>query len=498
MMVVFTSVALLRYLAIAQRNNYSLPLNKKVISFFGYTIGLICPLVVMEVLLPTSDLFLAIKIIANCLVIIATYYIVCKYKGKADFTRRARTNYFATISITTVSLLIINSILKQKVAIFVTYATILIIPAFLYICMRITNIYFEKKNKIFAEREIAKLDDTDLIKIAITGSFGKTSCKNILLKMLSKEFATIATEGNFNTPMGIAFTVQRMKGNEKIFIAEMGARHRGDIRYLCKLFKPEIGIITGVCAQHLKTFKSLHEIYLEKNELSKASAVCVFNGNDKYALKMYKERQRQKYKISIDKEGDIYADNIRLEGYASIFNLHIGENTYEVKTRLLGKHNILNILLCAMVAKYLKVSDGDIISAIEEIQPIPHRLEYSFHNGIHIIDDGYNSNEVGIKCAMEVLDGLVGRKVVVSQGLVECGRKNKQLNITVGKTVAEHADVIILCGPNKKLIAKGVKSVDFNGELYSYSSLKKAQKDFHVILKTGDILLLQNDIPDTL
>ncbi len=297
--------------------------------------------------------------------------------------------------------------------------------------------------------------------------------------------------------MGIALTVEKTEGEEEVFIAEMGARKKGDIKYLCETFKPDIGIITGVCTQHMQTFKSLHEIYIEKSELSKATAVCAFNCNDKFALKMYKERKGVKLRSCIGKTGDAYADNVSVSLENTKFDLHINNEVYTTETKLLGRHNLQNIVLCATIASYLGVDGKRISAAIKKLTPTPHRLEYLYANGIHILDDGYNSNEMGIRYATEVIDSFDGRKVAVSQGIAEGGKERKRLNFSVGKTLSEHVDVIILCGANRRLIKKGIGK-NYVGKTYVYRTLATAQKHFGKVLKKGDLLFLQNDLPDIL
>ena len=446
--------------------------------------------------MPSGTLGDSIKIIICCIVAASVYVYTNSFATKPIFTDRAKKIYSVTMCYAVVSVIPIAVIFKEKTAVFVLCGIKCIIPVYTFLSLISTRRYFEKKNETYIKKQLEKLADMRPVKIGITGSFGKTTCKNILLNMLSKRYKTIATESNFNTPMGLALTIDKSAGDEEVFIAEMGARRRGDIKLLCDMFKPDIGIITGVCEQHIKTFGSLHEVYLEKSELSRHSKMCVFNGNDKHALKMFRERKSAKFKTCVDKEGDVYADNITVGAFGSKFDLHIKNAVYRTQTCLLGRHNLQNILTCVAVAKYLDISDEDILQAIEELPQVPHRLEYSFGNGIHIIDDGYNSNEIGVKYAMEVLDSFDGRKVVVSQGLTECGKKTKLLNENVGRTISGHADVVITCGSNGRHIRRGLVRSGYAGKIYNFKTLKIAQKQFAKILQKGDVLLLQNDLPD--
>lgn len=393
---------------------------------------------------------------------------------------------------------LINGLIeKEASAIGLSVCLGVVAPLFINLSTCALYPYFERKNAKFIERNCAKLVESNAIRIGITGSYGKTSCKNILCALLQRKYSVICTEKNYNTPMGIALTAERMTGKEDIFIAEMGARRRGDISYLADLVKPHYSITTGVCSQHLATFKSVHNIFWEKSELSKRTQILsVFNCNDKYALKMYKECKAKKLKVCVNKEGDVYATDISCDERGSRFKLIYKDRTLELQTKLLGRHNVINIALCAALALELDVDERAVCDAVKELKPIPHRLEYIYSNGIHILDDSYNSNPLGIRSATEVLAGFSGRKIVLSQGLVECGRKCAELNKNVGRELAYRADVVILCGRNAKNIEKGLTECGYEGKIYRFRDLKRAQAHFKEILQIGDVLLLQNDLPD--
>ncbi|MCI5791600.1 MAG: UDP-N-acetylmuramoyl-tripeptide--D-alanyl-D-alanine ligase [Clostridiales bacterium] len=490
-------VTSLRYLVCAQKNNYVFVFGKKTFLYWLVIAALSLPTVVLAVFDDGGYLYETAKIVWSCLVAAVAYVYTVSFKTKLKFTERATKNYVVCVAFSVLFSTIPTAFLSEKTSICYSSCTPLVSPLFTLFSTILTKEYFERKNREFVKKQAERLADANVIKIGITGSFGKTSCKRILTEMLSEKYKVISTESNFNTPMGIALTVEKTKGDEEVFIAEMGARKKGDIKCLCETFKPDIGIITGVCAQHMETFVSLHEIYTEKNELSKYTSVCAFNCNDKYALKMYKERKGLKLRSCIGKTGDAYADNVSISFWNTKFDLHINGKVYATETKLLGRHNLQNIVLCATIASYLGV-DGDNISAvIKNLTPTPHRLEYLYANGIHILDDGYNSNEAGIRYATEVIDSFDGRKVAVSQGIAEGGKEKKRLNFSVGKRLSEHVDVMILCGSNRRLIKKGIDK-KYAGETYVYSTLAAAQKHFDKILRKGDLLFLQNDLPDIL
>ena len=358
------------------------------------------------------------------------------------------------------------------------------------------NPFFKKKNDRFIKSVSKKFSERGTKLIAITGSFGKTCCKNILYTILSTEYNVKTTDGNRNTPMGVALSMGDLSGDEDYFIAEFGARREGDIRELCTYFPPDIGIITGVCEQHSEVFGSIHTIYNEKFSLAKMtkkSGFCAF-GNNLYAKKMSREFDGEK--ISVGACEDIYAQNVcRAVGKTS-FTLHIHADSQEVTSSLCGRQAIENILLCVAVANKIGVSSANIFKAIPLIQQIPHRLEYSYQNGVHILDDGYNGNTVGIKYALEYLSACPSPRIAVAQGVVEMGIKQKKENILIGRELSGCADVVFLLGVNKRALKKGLMEENFSGSVYSCRNLKQTMKLLKKKIRPGATVLFQNDLPD--
>lgn len=482
----------LRYHALSQNNNYKLPLSNKLLLHFFTQFAFFIAALLSAIFLPQICTLLIVII---CLVCSIALFFTSRTKYK--FTKRGLSLFVTNNTIYVLfALLFVFFTANYKVI----YSLILQIcyPIIMYFSSYFTNSYYTKKNKLYVANATDKLLNKNIIKIGITGSYGKTSCKNILKEMLLTKYKVYATKGNYNTPMGVSICINEL-ADEEVFIAEMGARGLGDITELTNIVKPDYGIITGVTCQHLKTFKSLHNIYTEKFSLAKSlvdKGVCIFNGNDKYTLKMYKEHKGEKKKICINKYGDVSVENLHMDSTGSKFSLQIKDNLYFCHTTLLGRHNITNIALCAALALELGVKIEDIVRVIKDLQAPAHRLEYSYSNGIHILDDSYNSNILGIKSALECLSYFNGRKVVLAQGVVELGKLQKKLNIEVGKMLAGIADVVLLTGSNKKHLKVGLLEGEFTGELFSFRSLKAAQQSFKHILQSEDILLLQNDLPD--
>ncbi len=354
------------------------------------------------------------------------------------------------------------------------------------------------------------LQNSDIIKIGITGSYGKTTVKNILTTILNQKYNAYCTPSNYNTPLGICKAVNDLPKECQIFVAEMGARKVGDIRELCDIVKPTFGIITGVGSQHLGAFKSQQNIYSTKKELAdflqSVDGVAVFNGENKFTRQMYEEyvgvRKRAiSGELFLSSEEDakkVFVSDVECDSQGLKFVLHIGEEYRNCNCKLIGRHNLENILLCVQLCVDLQLNIVQISEGISQVASVEHRLQtIELPTGITIIDDSYNSNEEGAKLAVETLNMFKGRKIVATQGIVELGSEQQRVNFGLGESIARVADIAILIGVNREDIRLGMISENYcDKNIYLVEHLDNAKELFSAILKRGDVLLLQNDLPD--
>lgn len=353
----------------------------------------------------------------------------------------------------------------------------------------VTLIYEIPKNKSYVKKAKAKLASSGATVIGITGSYGKTSVKNILSRMLSKKYKTVATPQSYNTPLGIAKTINStdLEGCQ-IFIAEMGARNIGDIAELCALCPPDYSVITGICPQHLESFKTLENVISAKGEIITATKnVCVI-ADDCYDY--FEGVGGAKTRCGC--VSDVKADCTGTE-----FKLTLGGETRTVKTGLLGAHSAANAGLCACLAYELGVPFGDIARAIEEMDFVEHRLQLTQSNGVNILDDGYNSNVVGAAAALEVLRTFSGKKIVVTPGLVELGVLEESENARLGERLVGLDKVILVGETLVGAIRQGY--IDGGGDeekITVVPTLAAAQDVLKGELSSGDAVLFLNDLPE--
>ena len=362
----------------------------------------------------------------------------------------------------------------------------------------IYELYFQDARKKLAARP-------DLIKIGITGSFGKTSVKVLLGTILSERFQVLTTPASFNTPMGLTRIIrEKLEPAHQIFLAEMGARHRGDIRELCRLVRPDYGVLTSVGAQHLDTFGSLEAITETKYDLIRAipeSGIRFFPDDGGICRKLYDRTSGNKRLVSlkVNPDADVWAENIQVSARGSAFTICTRDSRVECETRLLGAHNIQNLLLASSVGLSLGMSLKEISRGIARIKPVEHRLQLIDNpGGITLIDDAFNSNPAGASRALNVLKAFPKQRMIVTPGMVELGEKEAEYNKAFGEEMAECVDVAILVGPKHTApIREGLRSKGFpESDIHTVNSLNEAADLMRRLAKPGDTVLFENDLPD--
>ncbi|MBQ8909287.1 MAG: UDP-N-acetylmuramoyl-tripeptide--D-alanyl-D-alanine ligase [Clostridia bacterium] len=344
-----------------------------------------------------------------------------------------------------------------------------------------------------------KLGKKNIVKIGITGSYGKTSTKNILTHILEKQYKVCATPKNYNTEMGTTLTVLKHLDDHDVFIAEMGARKPRDIEKLTKNVNPDYAVITSIGNCHIETFKTLENIENTKFELAKfiKPEGVVFFGESDSTYKLFKRFDGNKVLTCRDKSF-AYAENVTVNQYGCEFDLIIDQQQTHVKTKLLGKFNIDNIVVASAVAYKLGIKLEDIKMAIKTLEPSPHRLELIQNDYCSVLDDAYNSNEIGFKEALKVLSKFEGRKIVVTPGMVELGSKQSQINFALGCMIADECDYLIIMNEvNKNDLLSGAISHGMKRENIYFASTRAQQSELVKLLTCkGAVVLFENDLPD--
>lgn len=345
--------------------------------------------------------------------------------------------------------------------------------------------------------------------IGITGSFGKTTTKYALAEILRQKYNILMTPGSYNTTMGVTKVIRHdLKPTHNVFIVEMSAKKPGDIKELCDLVNPEYGLITAIGVQHLETFKTLDNIISTKNELIISlpqNGVAFFNMDDVNCAQLSSKAGCNVVRYGIETHAtdiDYYACDININEHGSNFTVtRMRDDTKAIfQTKLLGKHNIYNILAAIVMASEIGMELKDMIYPVRQLVSVPHRLELKrMGNDIIFIDDAFNSNPVGSKMALDVLHQFTHkRKIIITPGMIELGKQQDELNTELGRYIAQVCDYVILVGVKQTAAIKcGLLAKNYpESQLFVAADFACARKHMEQILKPGDVVLFENDLPD--
>ena len=392
------------------------------------------------------------------------------------------------------------------------YALMCYLNVFVLFLANFINKYTLEKYVYYHFKHLAmkKLHSMENLKVVgITGSYGKTSSKNILADILNSKYVTLPTPKNLNTPYGLIITINNhLDKFTEVFIAEMGAYKTGEIKQLCDMVKPKYGILTKIGTAHLETFGSEENIQKTKFELIESlplDGVGVLNKDDPKQVS-YKLKNKCKILwIGIEnKDVDVHASDIKCSNIGTSFKVKLKneDKEYSFETKLLGNHNVYNILAGLALGYELGISIDKLQQAVKNIKPVEHRLELKRLGTFYQIDDAYNSNPVGAKGAIDVLAMMPGKRIVVTPGMVELGEKEDYYNEKFGEQIAEkgNIDYVVLIGKKKTLpIKKGLEKKNYNMDnVIVYNNVKEAYNFIRGIDTKDEVYaLFENDLPDT-
>lgn len=437
-----------------------------------------------------------------------------KYKKPLVFTKRATRIYAVAIVLLVICFVGVALLLGGDLLHMVFVAvTVLCIAYFLSYELILYSNWILKpvekhiNKKYYDEAAAILAANPDLKVIGITGSYGKTSTKHYLYRILSEQYDVLMTPGNFNTTLGVIRTIREyMKPYNQIFIAEMGAKQPNDIKEICDLVHPHIGIITAVGPQHLESFKTIEKVQSTKFELADAippDGLVVVNDDFEYIANRPVDNVKcLRYAIDNLKAADYYASDIEYTPQGTKFSISTADEGVQIQlfTRLVGKCNVSNLIAALIVALYLGMDKEKIRYAVEKIEQVEHRLSMNhLPTGITIIDDAYNSNPVGSAMALEVLASMKdGKRIIITPGMIELGSDQYDLNKELGSKIAAAADVAFIVGEyNKEAISEGINESERKIDVRFAPTFNEAHRQMLAIAKPGDTVLFENDLPDT-
>lgn len=361
-----------------------------------------------------------------------------------------------------------------------------------------TIIEVEDSLEAFGNIAAYKREQYNIPVVQITGSVGKTSTRDIVANVVRMQYKTLQTEGNQNNAVGLPTTLLKLKDHEAV-VVESGMNHLGEIRYLGKIAKPTVAVITNVGTAHIGFLGSRENILKAKLEILenlKPEGYIVINNDNDMLNKWAKEDNKyKKYTFGIEQEADVMAYNIQINEDSSTYNVKINNKEYTVKVPVSGKHFVYNSLCAIAVGNLLKITPENIIKGIETFSLTKNRMEVDkIKDNITVINDAYNASYDSMKAAIEYLQNLPGnRKIAVLGDMFELGEFAEEIHRKVGIEVFTHKiDVLVTVGELAKYIADEVKYLGMPKEkVIAVDTTKEAVEYLNKNLAKDDVVLLK-------
>ena len=352
-------------------------------------------------------------------------------------------------------------------------------------------------NTIKCIQQLAKIKRSmyNIPVIAVTGSVGKTSTKDIIYEVVKTKYKTLKTEGNQNNHIGLPLTILKLT-DEEALVVEMGMNHLGEISVLTNIVKPTIAVITNIGTAHIGLLGSRENILKAKLEitepLSKDNTLIINNDND--LLHKESSKLKDKYNlitIGIDNDSNYKATNIKDNIFSSNFNINKDNITINVGSTAF----IYNSLVAYAIGKELNIESSKIIKAISNFKLSPHRLERKItKNNITLIDDTYNANQDSMINSLSILSKVKDkRKIAILGDILELGNYSEQIHRNIGKNITKATlDILITIGNYSKYIKEEALNNNFPiDNIYSYDNYEESLEELPSILKPNDIVLLK-------
>jgi len=357
------------------------------------------------------------------------------------------------------------------------------------------------KDTLKALGQIAKYyrEKFDLPVVAVTGSTGKTTTKDMIASILSLKLSVLKTQGNFNNEVGVPLTLFRLSKKHQVAVLELGMSALGEIERLTRISSPKIGVMTNVGEVHLQYLGNVERVALAKAELVYALGkddVAILNMDDPYVRDMKKGIKARIITYGIRRRAEVGAEGIENLGEGGMrFTLRIMEESLPLHLRCLGYHNIYNALAAAAATHALGMKKEIIREGLSQLQPLAGRMKIMKIRGLTILDDTYNASPKSFIAAIETLRDLSpkGRKILVAGDMLELGERALLAHKETGIYVAHSGiDRLITCGKLAEHIAQGAIGSGMEEErIITCRNKEEAGDRLSSLAKEGDIILIK-------
>lgn len=334
--------------------------------------------------------------------------------------------------------------------------------------------------------------------IAVGGSNGKTSTKELVAAVLRQKLATLWSEASFNNDIGVPLTLLRLEKSHQAAVLEVGTNHPGELAPLIGMIQPELGVITNIGREHLEFFGDLSGVAAEEGRLAELlppGGTLLLNGDNEWTEQLARRTKATVIRVGLGERNDWRAENARLEKQGMVFDVRAPSAGLdgEYRINLLGRHQVANALFALAVGAGLGLSRAEMERGLMECQPAKMRLQIWEWSGVRVLDDAYNANADSMVAALRVLQELPckGRRVAVLGDMGELGAHSESAHAEVGRRAAElGVGQLIAVGKMAGVMAQAAREAGLNRviELAEVEAAVPALKSF---LKAGDTVLLK-------
>ena len=339
---------------------------------------------------------------------------------------------------------------------------------------------------------------TDVAVVAITGSNGKTTTRQMTAQVVAQKFSTLSTIGNYNNEIGVPLTLLRLAPEHRWAVVELGTNSSGEIARLAQICSPDIGVITNIGPAHLEGLGSLEGVMREKEQLIKhlkTGGSAVLNADDRNAFKIAERTEKKVLWFGLSKTAGIRATAIQEKIGGISFSLDLPRESVTVDLKVPGQFMVINALAAAAVGHLLELSAAQIKSGLEIFKPAWGRMNiFQTAGGIHIIDDTYNANPDSMLAAITTLNALRAnnRSIFVAGDMLELGARTESLHKQVGAWVAvANIDKLLITGEFANAVASGAADAKMNRDDIFIGSQDEILDRLKDSLRPGDWVLIK-------
>jgi UDP-N-acetylmuramoyl-tripeptide--D-alanyl-D-alanine ligase len=341
-------------------------------------------------------------------------------------------------------------------------------------------------------------DDFALPLVAVCGSNGKTTTKELVASVLRQKFATLWSEASFNNDIGVPLTLLRLEQSHQAAVLEAGTNHPGELTPLLKMIRPNHGVITCIGREHLEFFGDVAGVAREEGclaEVLPADGKLYVNGDDEWSGRLMERTRAAVIRVGFAASNDWCARGLRLDKQGVRFQVDGPRADFagEYRIHLLGRHQVVNALFAIAVGIELGLNRAEIARGLAECGPSKMRLELWEHDGVRVLDDAYNANADSVGAALQTLRELPckGRRVAVLGDMAELGAHSEAAHEEIGRRAAElGVGQLFAVGKMAPVVARGARDAGLN-RVFEFADLETAAAAVKSFVKSGDVVLLK-------